>query len=133
MYNYIYIYLFNYLFIIYLLIIDICICCVAKLMWQWVSTSSQRVAHSFSIGLEVVQSGFTMKLKEKGLRHTHIHHACHSTNRHDCTRRYISTCLPKECLWFNRVQAASENLRRLDMYSLSTLAWLSPCLSCVKC
>ena len=62
-------------------------------MWQCVSTSSQRVAHSFSIGLEVVQSGFTMKLKEKGLRHTHIHHACHSTNGHDCTRRYISTCV----------------------------------------
>ena len=34
----------------------------------------------------------------------YIQHACHSTNRHDCTRRYISTCLPKECLWFNRVR-----------------------------
>ena len=81
MYNYIYIYLFNYLFIIYLLIIDICICCVAKLMWQWVSTSSQRVAHSFSIGLEVVQSLCKiLKVSEKGLRHIYNMHAIAQTD-----------------------------------------------------
>ena len=49
----------------------------------------------FSIGLEVVQSVSTMKLKG-ATAYIHVHAI--AMNRHDCTRRYISTCLPKECL-----------------------------------
>ena len=55
-------------------------CCSLFLYW----------ARSRSISLQESKKGAT----------AHIQHACHSTNRHDCTRRYISTCLPKECLWF---------------------------------
>ena len=50
-------------------------------MWQWVSTSSQRVAHSFSIGLEVVQSLYKiLKVSEKGLRHIYNMHAIAQTD-----------------------------------------------------
>ena len=46
-------------------------CCSLFLYW----------ARSRSISLQESKKGAT----------AHIQHACHSTNRHDCTRRYIST------------------------------------------
>ena len=87
-------------------------------MWQWVSTSSQRAAHSFLYWAR--SRSISLQDSKRGLSQTDMT-VLGATSLH-ASRRSASDS-----------QSASENLLRLDMYSLSTLAWLSPCSSCVKC